>query len=408
MARSIPAGPGRLAAGLPGAEAALARRVKRAVFVAAVLSALATVSAAPVLAAPTMTGWTLLPTQNRPVPENQLAAASCTSPKACTAVGFSGPIASSGHRTLAERWNGQAWTIQKTANPKGAKESRLLGVSCWSAHGCVSVGTSAGATNVLRALAEWWNGTSWKLLAAKSPRGGSTTMLEGVSCTAANMCVAVGAHAGATSTVSVAERWNGTAWTAIPPVAPAHATFTEFRGVSCSSAKACTAVGDTNAGGSGARPLAERWNGKAWKIQPVPGSSAQLNGVSCPSATACTAVGIANPTTTPAVLAEHWNGNAWKTQAPIKPGGSTTSFLYSVSCVAATSCTAVGQSTGSVPEPTLAEGLNGAHWTIQPTPNPVGGTDSYLAGVSCLTANTCRAAGAFFSGATKSTLAEGD
>lgn len=392
-------------AGPRGAEAALTRRVKHAVFVAAVLSTAAAVAAAPALAT---TGWTLLPTQNRPVPENQLTAASCTAPKACTAVGFSGRIAPTGHSTLAERWNGHAWKIQKTASPKGAKESRLLGVSCWSVHGCVAVGTSAGATFVLRALAERWNGTSWKLLAAKSPRGGNTTMLEGVSCPAANMCLAVGSHGSATSTVPVAERWNGTTWTAISPVAPKHATFTEFRGVSCSSAKACTAVGETNAGGSVVRSLAERWNGKAWKIQPVPGSSGQLNGVSCPSATACTAVGIVDPATTPVVLAEHWNGKAWKTQAAIKPGGSATSFLYSVSCVAATSCTAVGQSTGPVPEPTLAESLNGTHWTIQPTPNPVGATDSYLAGVSCLTAATCMAAGAFFSGATKSTLAEGD
>jgi len=365
-------------------------------------------SVAPVMAAPTTTGWTLVPTQNRPVPENQLTADSCTSPTACTAVGFSGPIVTTGHRTLAERWDGHAWKIQKTANPKGATENRLLGVSCWSAHGCMAVGTSAGATNVPRALAERWNGTTWSLLAAKSPRGGSTTVLEGVSCLAVNMCLAVGAHSGATSTVPIAERWNGKGWTAISPALPPHTTFTEFRGVSCASAKACTAVGDTSAGGSVARPLAERWNGKAWKIQPMPGSSAQLNGVSCPSTTACTAVGIVNPTTKPAVLAEHWNGKAWKTQAAIKPAGSTTSFLYSVSCVAATFCTAVGQSTGPPPEPTLAESLTAMGWKIQPTPNPAGATDSYLAGISCLRAVTCRAVGAFFSGATKSTLAEGD
>lgn len=61
-----------------------------------------------------------------------------------------------------------------------------------------------------------------------------------------------------------------------------------------------------------------------------------------------------------------------------------------------------------MPEPTLAESLNGTHWMIQPTPNPAAATDSYLAGVSCLTAATCGAAGAYFSGATKSSLAEGD
>ena len=67
-----------------------------------------------------------------------------------------------------------------------------------------------------------------------------------------------------------------------------------LEGVSCSSAKACTAVGTY---GDGAREstLAERWNGTKWALQTTPNPSdagaSHLKGVSCSSATACTAVG---------------------------------------------------------------------------------------------------------------------
>lgn len=364
--------------------------------------------AGPAAAAAAVPGWTIETSQNRPAAENQLSGVSCTAASACTAVGLSGPAAPTGQVTLAERWNGHTWKIQKTAAPKGAKESRLTAVSCWSAHGCIAVGTFAGSSDVLRPLAERWNGTSWKVLPAPAPRGGSTTLLQGVSCLAANACLAAGSHFSGKATVPLAEWWNGKSWRLISPAAPAHASFSGFAAVSCSAAKACTAAGSSNAGGSTARPFAERWNGSAWKPQKVPGSSGSLLGISCPSGTSCTAVGTVNPSTSPSVLAEHWNGHAWKAQTAIVPPGSATSFLYSVSCATGTSCTAVGQSTGPVPEPTLAETWNGKHWTIQATPNPAGATDSYLAGVFCVTATTCRAAGAFFSGATKSTLAEGN
>jgi hypothetical protein len=63
--------------------------------------------------------------------------------------------------------------------------------------------------------------------------------------------------------------------------------------------------------------------------------------VSCPRTTACTAVGISNSSSSqPAVLAEYWNGTAWVIQNT--PDPSVGNELAGVSCVAATTCTAVG------------------------------------------------------------------
>ena len=44
-------------------------------------------------------------------------------------------------------------------------------------------------------LAEVWNGTSWTISNPSLPAGGSDGLLNGVSCTAADACVAVGAYA---------------------------------------------------------------------------------------------------------------------------------------------------------------------------------------------------------------------
>ena len=61
----------------------------------------------------TGTNWTIEPTPDAGSPDTQyqdLAAVSCTSPIACTAVGETDfPT-----ETLAERWNGVDWTIQPT------------------------------------------------------------------------------------------------------------------------------------------------------------------------------------------------------------------------------------------------------------------------------------------------------
>jgi hypothetical protein len=57
------------------------------------------------------------------------------------------------------------WTVQKTLSPP---DSVLEGVSCWSASGCIAVGDRNEFTGT---LAESWNGSTWSLLKAPSPRG---------------------------------------------------------------------------------------------------------------------------------------------------------------------------------------------------------------------------------------------
>jgi hypothetical protein len=153
--------------------------------------------------------------------------------------------------------------------------------------------------------------------------------------------------------------------------------------------------------------LAERWNGRTWQIvptfKPAPaGPNASLNGVACTSASACTAVGNQTLAST---LAERWNGRTWQVQATPNPAGAQNITLASVACPARTVCTAFGLNlTGSGPL-TLAERWSGGKWRIQPTPGLVA-YDIGFPGVACPTVSACYAVASYTNNGPSLTLAE--
>ena len=349
--------------------------------------------------------WKVEPTpnQNRNAAGiNELSAVSCTSGRACTAVGSHAASLSSPGFTLAERWNGTSWQIQPTILPKGAESASLTGVSCPSATACTAVGSAfVKATRRSVNLAEAWNGTSWRVQAIPAPKGAANSLLFGVSCTSPTACTAVGYYNNtAGRAVAQAERWNGTTWRL--QVVPMPASM-ELFGVSCSAARACTAVGyRTGTGGTG--PLAEAWNGTRWHAQAVPlphGSPGGiLDAVSCTSPRACTATG-ANFTTTGPTLAERWNGTRWRVQPAPYPANSGLSReevqLNAVSCTSATACTASGAYAPGGHPAYFLEAWNGRSWRLVTAPHPAGFVQGALNGVSCALAR-CTAVGAWTGG----------
>jgi hypothetical protein len=323
-------------------------------------------------------GWSVTPSPNPRVPTGQLFWVSCPTAASCMAVGTFVKASGIGVN-LAEQWNGTSWRILPTPSPSGVAVSGLFGVACTSASACTAVGASTTTAGVPRTVAERWNGTRWAIQATPNPPQGGG-FLNGVSCTSASACTAVGTSNAGT----LAERWNGTRWTIQPTPNPRQGGG-GLSGVSCTSASACTAVGGSSAG-----TLAERWNGTRWAIQAIP-SPAQgggfLTSVACASASACTAVGTSNAGT----LAEGWNGTKWAIQPTPTPAGAQFAFLNSVACTAPPACTAAGayiNSSGTFQ--TLAEHWNGTAWHRQATPNR---GPSLLIGLACTSAAACTAVG---------------
>lgn len=355
------------------------------------------------------TAWSIETTPN-PIgaTRSSLSDVSCVTANACTSVGQAlkddGTVVS-----LAERWDGRAWSQQSTPNPAGAIESTLTGVACATSNSCMAVGSSVDPAGSTRPLVERWDGSAWTLSAAPTPTGSPVSRLQGVSCTTSAACTAVGDYKNSDGTgfTALAERWDGAAWVIQPTRNPNSLTSTGLSGVSCSSASACIAVGGQSIGSQGSfvvtfDTLAERWDGSAWTILTTPNPAGATGGsglsrVSCTSSTACIAVGDYGPVPAPHAglsLAERWDGSMWTLQPTPNPPGADQSPLFGVSCTSATSCTAVGDfvdPTGL--SLTLAEYWNGERWTIQPTPNPAGTIFAQLAGISCTSTGICTAVG---------------
>ena len=207
---------------------------------------------------------------------------------------------------IAAAGTAPSWVIQSTLSPGGRHGSGLLGVSCPSATACTAVGGYAPRSGAIVTLAEHWNGAKWMVQPTPNPSGTRGSELVAVSCSSARACTAVGLDSKGT----LAERWNGAKWAVQPTPNPSGTKGSELVAVSCSSATACTAVGDYGKGAGGST-LAERWNGTKWAIQatpnPVTGTDGSvLAGVSCSSARSCTAVGESNITDSRSdTLAEH-------------------------------------------------------------------------------------------------------
>jgi hypothetical protein len=178
--------------------------------------------------------------------------------------------------TLAEAWNGKAWRIVPTLSRTG-QGIALNGVSCTSASACTAVGSAGPVTT----LAERWNGTRWRVQPTPNPPGGQNIFLASVACPTSSACTAFGLNITGSGPVTLAERWNGTTWRIQPT--PGLVTFDiGFPGVACPTSSACLAVASyTNNGPN--LTLAEQWKGIPSGSQPAINSPAAQDG----SALAC-------------------------------------------------------------------------------------------------------------------------
>ena len=230
----------------------------------------------------------------------QLDGVSCTSISSCEAVGFSIHSTASGLGVpLAERISGASATVESVPAPPQNAGSALHSVSCDPSLDCVAVGN-------------WDQGHGEMALSYRLPAGGTWTMMHnpnagtdtpaaeddlfGISCLSFTSCLAVGAMQLSTET-PLAQRLSATTWSDVSPGHPGHAAF---KAVSCPQTNACAAVGYRTTS-TQTLTLAERWNGTAWSTQTTPSPSTDniLYGTACPTINTCIAVGTIADTHSP-------------------------------------------------------------------------------------------------------------
>jgi hypothetical protein len=188
------------------------------------------------------------------------------------------------------------WKIVPSPNVGlGVNSNYFEGVSCTSATACMAVGYFDNSSDIAKNLTASWDGTSWTGVPSPSPGPADNNFLQGVSCASAAACTAVGySLVSGSKDKTLIESWDGTSWTVVHAPNPANFGGNFLIGVSCVSAAACTTVGYSLISGSVYRTLIESWDGTSWTDVPSPIRSiydSVVGSISCVSATACTAVG---------------------------------------------------------------------------------------------------------------------
>lgn len=330
--------------------------------------------------------WTL------PSTTSQFAGSSCVGTTFCVFVGYQ---ASASPRGLTYKYNGSTYASVTPSN----LTAELYGDHCQSTTFCMAVGTDYTTAATPTPHAEKFNGTSWTNVTTATPSGNTFAELRGVSCSTATHCWAVGRFQTTTKDTALVETYNNTSFSQVAVTPPAGYTAAELNEISCTAVNACTAVGWYDSA-SPRTPLIFRYNGTSWATQaaalPAGNTGGELNGVSCPTATSCNAVGFyLDGSSVQHALAQTWNGTSWSNKSVSDPSGGQEAVLSGISCTTVTFCEAVGSYTDStnLNIEKLAAGFNGSAWSLQADARPMSASDAQLAAISCTSNTFCRAVG---------------
>jgi hypothetical protein len=283
-----------------------------------------------------------------------------------------------------------ARTAASGSGAGGISAGFLYAVSCAPTGDCMLVGTLG---NSGEPLAEEWDGANFTPLGVPLPSHADGAQFSGVSCPTATTCIAVGYAFYANTNGPLAELWNGSAWRVLPNPHTSGALVPSYASVSCTSESSCMVAGSLSNGmGQLLDPFAAWWDGSTWSTQTLPlpagGGFPGFSAVSCAAPDSCVAVGT-NPGFGPGsgTFAESWNGSVWTlmtTPNPPSTGLLNTGFT-GVSCATTSNCIAVGSQ--------VAGSWNGHRWTLLSIPEPKGSAE--LTAVSCTSASACVAVGQF-------------
>lgn len=346
-----------------------------------------------------------------------LQTVSCPSVGFCVAVGdyqvwvggYAGYDVPAG---LIETLSDGVWTATQAPTQDGSGLFAMLGaVSCATTTSCVAVDTAYGRIETMSDGV--WSATTQPLPVGADPT--EARALNAVTCSSPDSCVAVGNY---DETLGSIDTLSDGSWTAVQAPLPSNAASNPsvaFSGISCNSDTSCTAIGsysDTKGDSDPSPSFIETLKAGTWSVKeaPVPSRAKSvypaLQSVSCVSGgTTCYAVGsyVDGSTRLGAGLIDRFSAGKWTSSvAPVPAGAlSTDDILLSVTCVAANSCTAVGQyidTNGN--EPGLIDTLAGKSWAALASPLPANASseDASLEAVLCPGAGACIAFGNYQNG----------
>jgi hypothetical protein len=376
--------------------------IKRSTLVLGLLIVLLTTAFSSSAAATQVTAgaWSIATSPSSSEQLNGLTSVTCVTATDCWSVGAeeaSGTEPPPSDHPLFEHWDGTMWSI--VSNPGPTEDFVFVaGVACAASDDCWVVGSTSDLqppNPQSEQFFEHWNGFAWSNISGPILSDPSaSTVPEGLTCLTGSDCWAVGSETdvnGGVPGTTLTEHWDGASWSVVSSPDADPSSINALRSVSCVDSTDCWSVGEANVGPS-PQTLAEHWNGAAWTIvstSNVVGSDNQLASVTCTTADDCWSVGASEGSTGLKTLFEHWNGSAWSIVP--SPNAPTSSYddLISVTCAASSDCWSVGDiGTGK----TLVEHWDGSGWSIVVSANTSRST-SLLSSVFCRDSSNCWAVG---------------
>ena len=308
-----------------------------------------------------------------------LSAVGCSDARDCLAVGaFTTNVSPGVELPLAIFEVGGHWqqgrpiVLPPNAVLSASNGAIANGISC-VASSCTIVGTYSPKTGGIRAFAGRASFAGFGRLSRTQPlpfsppavlRGRSTyESLAGLDCTASTRCEAVGSVSSVDGSLSVAitqaeiaGAWQVDAAAPLPPLAQPASVNSWLRGVACTYANACLAVGAVQTVASGeisSTPLVASLGTGVWVSEGPPaapsGTTAGLVGVACRPSGVCVAAGVLtfpDGSVQGAVDAGTTSSLTIGVEAQFPKsvqGAPDTGGLQGISCPPSGSCVAAGQ-----------------------------------------------------------------
>jgi hypothetical protein len=215
--------------------------------------------------------WSIVPSPNPQTGvagNDELEAVDGVGPDDVWAVGQDFSSDGGGITLLFEHFNGTTWTLSPFPDT-GAFEFANA-ITTISADDAWVVGSNALETT----LAAHWNGKTWSIVPTPSPQDGPnpTNELTGVTAVSPANIYASGFEANVDNQNlrnPYVLHWNGSTWSLVTlPNTGTEGSMLE--GITALSASDIWAVGDTAEDDGSVLTLAEHFNGTAWSVEPTP------------------------------------------------------------------------------------------------------------------------------------------
>ena len=270
----------------------------------------------------------------------------------------------------------------------GAGRNNLNGIAAVAPNDVWSVGTYVNGSSVFQTLAEHWDGSAWSVVTTPNVGTGNNLFIAVTAIGPADVWAVGYWRTGDSSTGAqpLTEHWNGNGWTIVPtPLAPNSST--KLSSVSADASNDVWAVGiwidvPTTNLGPRARPYVLRWTGSNWSavVAPVPQvptgglDFSGLNGVKVLTGNDVWVVGDGADFTgnfqvsADTAFSNHWNGAFWSSVSV--PAHSNGDFLSDVQGSAGDLWAVGGQSQSyqGVSDNVLIEHSTGTNWIEVTTP----------------------------------------